>query len=355
MKKRISGAGAPADSGFHMPAEWMPHSGTFIAWPRRKGLWPDGMKDAEKGYAAVINAISEFEQATVIVHPRRLERARDLCGTSVSYIVMDHDDSWIRDNGPTIVLNGQGNRAAVAWKFNAWGEKYTPFHHDAEVAGKLGRILGLPVYEAPIILEGGSIHVDGQGTLVTTEECLLNPNRNPAWSREDITAVLEHFTGASKVIWLPKGLPGDETDGHVDNIACFTRPGQIAIQTYTDGEGASNSRRCLEILRTETDAAGRTMEIVEIPAPEERKHKGVALTLSYINYALVNGGLILPVFGGSSSRSDARAAGILSEIFPDRKIRTVDGLPIIKGGGNVHCITQQFPAGIADSSRGSRS
>ena len=206
----------------------------------------------------------------------------------------------------------------------------------------------MPVIHSPIVLEGGSIHSDGEGTILTTRECLLNKNRNPKLSKEEIETEVKNKLGASKIIWLKNGLYGDETDGHVDNVACFARPGVVIIQTCTDKEDPNYliSQENLEILRKEKDAKGRELTIIEIPNPPQRFYEEVRLTLSYLNFYFVNNGIILPVFGEDAKEYDEKAISILQEVFKDRVIRPVDGMPLIKEGGNVHCITQQMPEGI---------
>lgn len=337
----------PKELGFRMPAEWEPRLRTFMEWPVRSEVWADGLYTARIGYSNIAKAISEFEEIVMLTTPELVQEAKKMCGEKVKVIAMEQDDSWMRDNGPTFIINKSGDLAGINWSFNAWGEKYLPYNKDNEVASKILDIYNIEKFDAPIILEGGSIHVDGEGTLLTTEECLLNRNRNPNLNRGDIEAVLKDYLSITKILWLKKGLFGDETDGHVDNLACFAKPGVIVIQVCKDINDPNYELTIenLKLLENETDANGRKLEIVKIEQPPIRFFNGERLTLSYLNYYPVEGGIILPVFGGDATPTDNQAIETLQKLYPDRKIITVDGMPIIKGGGNVHCITQQMPLG----------
>lgn len=337
------------EKNYYMPAEWEQHERTLIEWPVKESLvWPENYNEVCAGYAKVAKAIAQFETVTMIVNENTAKEAEALCGEKVEYVVIPHNDAWCRDNGPTFLINKEKELSAVNWQFNAWGEKYTPFDLDNEVAPRILNHLQVPYVNSPIILEGGSIHVDGEGTLLTTRECLLNKNRNAHLSQEQIEEEVKEALKVSKIIWLNQGLFGDETDGHVDNVACFAKPGVILIQTCDDPEDPNYeiSKENLQILRNATDASGRKLEIIEIPQPPARCYREERLTLSYLNFYIVNGGIILPVFGGEAELADERAEEILKEVFPDRKIVAVDGMPLIKEGGNVHCITQQMPKGV---------
>ncbi|HWT76351.1 MAG TPA: agmatine deiminase family protein [Mobilitalea sp.] len=332
----------------YMPAEWEQHERTLMEWPVKASLvWPENYNEVIHGYAEVANAISEFEKVTVIVNEDTAEEARVLCSEKVELLIIPHNDAWCRDNGPTFLWNREKQLSAVNWQFNAWGERFIPYDLDNEVAPKVLSHYQVPYRNAPIVLEGGSIHVDGEGTLLTTEECLLNKNRNPHLGKEEIEDVVKHHIQVTKTIWLKQGLFGDETDGHVDNVACFARPGVILMQTCHDPEDPNYERteENLEILRNAADACGRNLEIIEIPQPPIRYYNDIRLTLSYLNFYFVNQGIILPIFGGDAADTDRKAEEILKTVFPERKIVTVDGMALIKEGGNVHCITQQMPAG----------
>lgn len=335
---------------FQMPAEWAPHERTLMAWPVRESMChPENYSQVCQGYAQIIQAISEFEPVTVIVCPGEealvsslLQPTTDM--SRITLMPLPHNDAWLRDSGPTFVRQTGGELTGISWRFNAWGGKYSPWDLDDALASAILHQMGIPCLEVPLVMEGGSIHSDGEGTLLTTEECLLNPNRNPGLSRSAIEDTLAQTLGVRSFIWLKRGLAGDETDGHVDNIACFAAPGKVIMQVChdPDDENAAITAENLAILHNARDAAGRPVEVVEIGQPPARCYEGKRLTLSYLNFYLVNGGLILPVFGGDASETDERAAATLAKLFPDRRIRRVDGMAIIAEGGNVHCTTQQM-------------
>lgn len=336
----------PADLGFTMPPEWRRHARTLMEWPVREALWPEPFEEILPAYASVVKAIARFEPVTLIVRPDRLEEAAQFCGDSAELLPIPHNDSWMRDNGPTFILNHQGELAGIDWIFNGWGNKFSA-DLDNGVASKLLSHLGVPRFEAPFIMEGGSLHVDGEGTLITTEECLLNTNRNPEMNRETIETKLRNYLGVQKIIWLKRGWIGDDTDGHVDNVACFARPGVIVTQVCSDplDENYAISQENLEILRNATDAMGRRFEIITIEQPSAAHYGDMLLTQSYLNFYFVNDGIILPLFGGGSTPTDRAAVETLTRIFPERTIQTIDGSIVARGGGNVHCLTQQVPVG----------
>jgi agmatine deiminase len=331
---------------YYMPAEWAEHERTFIEWPVKPSLiWPDNYAQVCSGYAETARAIASFETVTMIVNENTAAEAKGLCGEAIEYLTIPHNDAWCRDNGPTFVLNKAGQLAAVNWQFNAWGEKFARFELDNQVAPSLLEFYQISYYNASLILEGGSIHVDGEGTLMTTRECLLNKNRNPHLSKDQIEDELRSCLGIANFIWLERGLFGDETDGHVDNAACFAQPGVVLIQVCYDSNDPNYAltHENLEILKASRDASGRILEIIEVPQPPARYYQNERLTLSYLNFYFVNGGIILPVFGGDAEQTDKRASEILHNVFPARQILSVDGMNLINEGGNVHCITQQMP------------
>lgn len=334
----------PIELGFKMPPEWAGHQRTFMEWPVKEAEWPEPFEAVLPAFAAVVKAIARFEPVTVLANPHLTQEAARFCGPNIQILPMEHNDSWMRDNGPTFLINKLGELAGVNWIFSAWGGKF-PFKLDNLVAPKLLEYYQMPCFNAPLVMEGGSFHVDGEGALLTTAECLLNSNRNPHLKLEEIEAYLKKYLNITKTIWLNHGWIGDDTDGHVDNIACFAKPGIIITQVCND-PGDPNyeiSQENLEILKTATDAKGRSFKIIEIEQPPAAYYAGLRLTLSYLNFYFVNAGIILPIFGNEAS--DRAAFAILKKIFPERKIVTIDGLTIARGGGNVHCLTQQMPAG----------
>jgi len=341
----------PINLNFKMPPEWTKHARTFISWPIKASMcYPEDYDAVCKGYTEIIQAIAEFEPVTVLVSSEDLDKLSGLFqDEQIELLAIEHNDAWLRDNGPTFLIHNDGDIAGVNWRFNAWGGKYAPWDLDDLVANKILKHIGIKRFDAPLVMEGGSFHVDGEGTLLTTEQCLLNLNRNPDLTREQIETQLKKFLNIQKVVWLKKGLDGDETAGHVDNIACFAAPGKILLQICEDpkDENYEITKENLEILKKESDAQGRKFEIICIQQPPKVYDpvSKARLTLSYLNFYFVNKGIILPVFGGEAIESDLLAVQLLGKTFPQRRIRTVNGMAVIREGGNVHCTTQQMPAG----------
>lgn len=332
----------PAAEGFFMPAEWHPHDRCWMAWPCRQELWEDRIDDARAAYAEVAQAIAEFEPVTMVANHEDVAAASMKCGRGVDVLPMELDDSWMRDFGPTFLIDRKGNIAGSDWRFNAWGQKYEHYSKDARLAGNLLEYLKIRRLDAPFILEGGAIHCDGEGTVITTETVLLNPNRNPGMDKAEVEQALCDWLGASKVIWLPSGYHYDETDGHVDNVACFARPGVVLAASCPD-EGDPNFELLKaneEILRDVTDAKGRRLDVLMIDQPARMEEDGVRLASSYINFYIANGGIVMPSF---EDRRDAAARRAIAQAFPHRKVVQVPAIDIVRGGGGIHCITQQQP------------
>jgi agmatine deiminase len=305
------------------------------------------MLRARLAHATVARAISGFETVTVAVKPRDADEAQLMLGRGIEMLEVEIDDSWTRDSGPIFVGDGRDGVAGVHWRFNAWGNKYHGFENDAAFGRRVLEALDMRRYDGPMVLEGGSVAVDGQGTLITTEQCLLNPNRNPNLSRQQIEERLALYLGVTKVIWLGEGLEDDETDGHVDNIACFAAPGRVMVYAPREKGGLNDRvmRDNVARLKTARDAAGRVLEIIELPEPVRRaRHDGRRLDMSYINFYFANHGIVMPSFDDAM---DGVAAEIMEKAFPDRRIVQVPALDIVQGGGGIHCITQQQPAGKA--------
>jgi agmatine deiminase len=358
-------ASTPAADGYRMPGEFEEHQGCWIAWPERSDNWRLGAKPAQEAYAAVAEAINLSEPMTVAVSDGQFEHCRTVLSPSIRVVEISTDDAWIRDMGPSFVVDDSGGRRGVDWHFNAWGGLpgglYFPWDRDERVARKVLEVEGADRYRAPIVLEGGSIHVDGEGTVMATEECLLNANRNPDLSREQIEQALFEYLGAEKVIWLGRGVYNDETDGHVDNLACFARPG-VVLLTYAEDESDPQhaiSRDAEERLQRARDARGRSIEVVRLPSPgpititaEEAsgvdavagtlpRRGGDRLAASYANFYLGTSRLVFPLL---DERFDERAGEILRGCLPEREVIGVPAREILLGGGNIHCITQQVPA-----------
>ena len=338
-----------------------------MVWPERPDNWRLGAKPAQEAFSKVAEAICDHEPLTMVVSGGQYLNAREHLPAQVREVEMTTDDSWMRDTGPTFVINDAGELRGVDWRFNAWGGLegglYFPWDHDDLVARKVLEMEGVPMYRADFVLEGGSIDVDGQGTVLTTEECLLNHNRNPELTREEIERNLCEYLGADKVIWLPRGVYLDETDGHVDNFARFAAPGVVML-TWTDDRDDPQweiSNEALEVLQNTTDARGRKLEVVKLHQPGpiyitadeaagvdhipgvQPRVEGERLAGSYVNSFIGNGVVVLPVF---DDVHDEDAILTYKRLFPDREIVTVPGREILLGGGNVHCITQQEPSGV---------
>jgi agmatine deiminase len=336
----------PARDGFSMPAEWAQHVRTWMCWPCRVEVWggPDGLLRARQAFARVARAISTFEPVTMAARPEDVAEAKLACGGKAAIFPVALDDSWARDMGPTFLAGPDGARAGVAWQFNAWGNKYHPYTNDALLAGRILAEAHVAAYAAPLVCEGGAIHADGEGTLLATEQCLLNPNRNPNLTRQQIEERLALFTGARRIVWLGEGFSDDETDGHVDNIACFAAPGRVIVgvpasKAHRDYEPVMEAIRRLGEAR---DAAGRAFEIVGIAQPRKPRvdFRGRALQASYVNFTLPNGGVVMP---GFDDPADEPARAVLADCFAGRDILQIDALDIVEGGGGIHCITQQEP------------
>jgi agmatine deiminase len=365
----------PGEDGFRMPGEFEPHSGCWMAWPERPDNWRLKAEPAQRAFAGVAAAIAASEPVTVGASAAQLGNARLLLPGGVRVVELLTDDAWMRDTGPTFVVDERGRRRGVDWRFNAWGGLegglYASWDRDEQVAARVLEIEGAERYRAPFVLEGGAIHVDGEGTVLTTEQCLLNPNRNPDLSKADIESLLLDHLGAEKVLWLGDGVFADETDGHVDNIACFARPG-VVLLTWSDDPADPQheiSRDASARLEAATDARGRRLEVVTLPSPgpltisaeeaegvepaegTQPRRPGDRLAGSYVNFYLGNSRVVMPLL---DERLDEEAAAILRDCFPDREVVGVPAREILLGGGNVHCITQQVPeaaqAGAASES-----
>ncbi len=349
----------PDQAGYAMPAEFEPHAGCWMLWPARLTTWRAQAEPARSAFARVAAAIAQFEPVTIGARPEDVADARRRLPAAVRVVALPSDDSWIRDTGPTVLRNARGDRLAVQWRFNAYGGLYTPHDLDQRVAVRVAEIEGLPPVAAPFVLEGGAIHVDGAGTLLTTEECLLHPTRNPDLSRTEIESRLRDYTGARTVVWLGQGVVGDsDTNGHVDNLACFIAPGIVALAWEDDPADPQHavSVDALRRLERAVDAQGRHFEIVKLPMPapvtvrpEELVdptpiHRGVGqrLAASYANFYIANGGVVVPTF---DDPADAVALATLARAFPDRRVVGIPSREILLGGGNIHCITQQIPDG----------
>jgi agmatine deiminase len=356
----------PRADGFRMPAEWEPHAGCYVVWPERTDTWRLGAKPAQAAFAAVAEAIATAEPVTVLVSRSQWTNARERLPQHVRVVEMSTNDAWVRDTGPSFVVDDAGTLRGVSWDFNAWGGLrgglYFPWDADDLVGPKILDLERVRRYEPGFVLEGGSIEVDGEGTLLTTQECLLNANRNPHLTRHEIEQLLGEQLGVDTVIWLPHGVYRDETDGHIDNLARFVGPGQVML-TWTDDEDDPQweiSNAALRVLQSAVDSRGRSLEIIRIHQPgplsitteeasgidlvpgAQQRLAGERLAGSYVNSYIGDGMVVVPVF---DEPHDDTAVATYESLFPGRRVLTVPGREILLGGGNVHCITQQVPVG----------
>ena len=332
-----------------MPSEWQPHTRCWMVWPMEHQQWVD-FEAVEKNYASIANAIREFEPVTMVVDPVNAVSARKQCGANIKILELPNDDSWARDIAPTFLKHKDtGEIAGVDWRFNCWGGYYPGSRDDAQMASRILNHLDIPAYHSSLTLEGGAIHVDGEGTLITTESCALNPNRNWGEDKASVEEELRRATGCKNIIWLPgdpDSITGDMTDGHVDGILCFIKPGVVLIESDADKDNEFSkldreNRRALELA---TDANGKKFEIIDLEVDhscigldEESEH----FCASYVNFYIANGGIVMPKYGVPA---DDQAAELLASLFPERKVAMVDIRSIAPGGGGIHCITQQQPA-----------
>lgn len=352
----------PAADGYRMPAEWEEHSRSWMLWPFRSDVWRESARPAQAAFAEVAAAIARFEPVTVGVLPALVDDARQMLPSAVEVVPLEYNDAWVRDTGPTFLVDDREGLAGVDWPFNAWGGHYADFAADDALPQTILQRADAKPYRADLIMEGGALHTDGEGTLLVVEECLLHPSRNPHLSKGEIEERLKRYLNVQTVIWLPFGVEKDETAGHVDNLACFVRPGVVAL-TWTDDERDPQYARSLaaeQMLLASRDAAGRRLDVHRIHQPgplfmtdaeaatilpedgSRPRPGGDRLAASYINHYIANGGVIVPVF---DDPQDAPALAKLAELYPDREIVPVPGREILLGGGNVHCITQQQPKG----------
>lgn len=338
---------SPAHEGFAMPADWVAHARTWMCLPCREETWggDDAMLNAKQATARIARAISTFEPVMLAVRHEDMAAAKLATAGKVHLFETALDDSWARDTGPTFLCGRSGAEAAVQWQFNAWGNKYQPYSHDAGLASRIAVNANLPVYDAPIVCEGGAIHTDGEGTLITTEQCLLNANRNPGLTKPEMEDWLMRFTGVKKVIWLGEGFSDMETDGHVDNIACFAAPGKVIVGVPSSDSlpDARPVKEAIRRLKAARDARGRKIEVIELPQPRRVRFdwRGRVLQSSYVNFYIANGGIVMPAF---DDPNDDKAQALLAACFPDRDILQVEVLDLLQGGGGIHCIALGEPA-----------
>lgn len=339
----------PVPQDFRMPAEWEPHAGTWVSWPHRSASWPGRFEPVPDAFARMVAAIAPFEPVYINIGDsedlrRQAERCLNDVGAPMDRIhfhPIPTNDAWCRDHGPIIVDSDRG-QVVLDWDFNAWGDKYEPFESDDAVPARVAKTLDLPVVRPGMVLEGGSIEVNGRGTLITTESCLLNPNRNPSLTRKQIEQHLRHYLGASNIIWLPGGIEGDDTDGHIDDLARFVNPTTI-VAAVTDVRSDPDFNILHEnayLLKHAKDQDGQPFLVVPLPTPGVVIVEGERVPASYANFYVANGLVLVPTF---QSPFDDLAVDILRRLFPDRLVRGLDATDLIWGLGAFHCLTQQWP------------
>lgn len=335
-----------------MPAEWEPHRATWLAWPHNAETWPGQLEVIKDIWAQMVRAISPEEKVCLLVNDEQAQ-AEATHRLRLAGAVMEHVpiykiptvDAWIRDYGPIFILK-RGEKDGLAfndWVFNGWGGKYESYLEDDRVAKDIAKLLRVPVFEHTIVLEGGSIDVNGFGTCLTTEQCLLNPNRNRHLDRSEIERILGDHLGVNHFIWLGGGIVGDDTDGHVDDIARFVNPTTVVCVLEEDSrdENYAPLRENYERLRGARDQDGRKIDVVSLPQPGPVVYEGARLPASYANFYIANGVVLAPVF---NHPNDRLALGILGELFPDRKVVGLPCNALVLGLGAIHCVTQQEPA-----------
>jgi agmatine deiminase len=337
----VSELAGPPPAGSRPPAETAPHERTLLAWPtrtRRRSLWRARLDEARDAHATVARSVAHREPVTVVADPSDADDARRRCGEAVTLLEAPIDDSWVRDSGPVVVRGPDGVRRAVHFGFNAWGEKFTPYAHDAAIGGVLAEHLGLPCHRAPFVLEGGAVAHDGDGTVVTTERCLLNPNRNPGLVRADLEGLLGEWLGAERVVWLADAIAEDAgTDGHVDNVVAFLAPGRALLQGCDDDTNANHA--IARDNRERLAAAG--IDVVEVPVLPYAEVDGTRVPVPYVNLYPCNGAVVVPTCGHPA---DADVLDLVGACYPGREVVDAPGAVLAYGGGGVHCITQQVPA-----------
>ena len=338
VTRHVSSAKA---EGFRMPAEWEPHERCWMQWPFRSDfVWPD-LARTQDAYARVARAVSKFEPVTMIVPELALARAQSLCGESIDYLVMDLDDSWARDSGPIFVKRG-GELAASLFHFGAWGGKYPRVRNDAAVGHRVAEHLKIPTFTSNLFMEGGGVHVDGEGTILTSESCVLNENRNPGITKAEAERLLCDALGGEKVIWVPGDPADEETDGHIDGVACFVRPSvvlcEVGCRDFPDRYEVLQEN--VAALESATDACGRNLEILFIDEAYDAESRSSRFSRSFVNFYIANGGIVFPRYG---TRTDGLALDVVRRAFPDHAVEPVDVNDIAVAGGGIHCITQQQP------------
>ena len=349
----LSGGATPVALGYRMPAEWEPHRGTWLSWPHKEASWPGKFGPVPGIFAQMVRYLADHEEVHInVAGPEMEQEVRRVLADAgagsgnVFFHYNPTNDAWCRDHGPIFVQresNGTREQAVIDWRYNAWGDKYPPYDLDDAIPLRVAEEYGLPVFSPGIVMEGGSIDVNGRGTLLTTEACLLNPNRNPTLGRAEIERMLQAYLGVRHILWLGDGIEGDDTDGHVDDLTRFVNPTTVVTVIEDDPADANYEplRENLTRLQTMRDQDGTPLRVVPLPMPRPRYHEGQRLPASYANFYIANGVVLLPTY---DPERDERARATLQELFPTRRVIGIDCTDLVWGLGAFHCVTQQWPA-----------
>ena len=342
----------PKQLGYRFPAEWEPQAATWLSWAHKLESWPGKFEPVPFIYTNIVKAITHFQHVNINVNDEEMfedvTKRLTLAGVPKERFTLykiPTNDAWCRDHGPAFVVNpdAKEKKAIVDWGYNAWGGKYPPFDLDDVVPTKIAEQYNIPVFHPGIVMEGGAIDVNGKGCLLTTKACLLNPNRNPQLNQEQIEKYLIEYYGQEKILWLEDGIVGDDTDGHIDDLARFVNPSTIisCIEEDPQDENYEILQENLKLLRTLTDQNGKPFKIVETPMPGVVEYEGQRLPASYANFLIGNGFVLVPTF---NHPNDLRALNIIQQQFPERKVIGIDCVDLVWGLGTLHCISQQEPA-----------
>jgi agmatine deiminase len=344
--------GSPAALGYRMPAEWAPHRGTWLSWPHRESSWPDRFAPVPHVFVEIVRHLTPHEEVHINVDPQIAQSVEELLAPlalppgRVFLHESPTNDAWCRDHGPCFVqreVTGRREEAIVDWGYNAWGGKYPPFDLDDVIPTRIGAHFGIPVFHPGLVMEGGSLDVNGEGTLLTTESCLLNPNRNPGRSREQIEQALKDYLGVTNVLWLGDGIEGDDTDGHVDDLTRFTDPRTVVTVVEEDPQDKNHEplKDNLERLRGMRDQDGQPFRVVTLPMPKAMWVEDQRLPASYANFYIANKVVLMPLYDPAR---DDQARATLEELFPTRRVIGINSVDLVWGLGSFHCVTQQWPA-----------
>jgi agmatine deiminase len=347
---KIDFSGSPANAGFHFPAEWAPHTATWLSWPHKEESWPGKLATIYKPYCEFIKTVSEGELVRInVINEQMAAFAKeqlqlvDADLKRIEFFEFPTNDAWCRDHGPAFLINPDTKQKVIVdWGYNAWGNKYPPYDLDDVIPTKIGKHFNLPVYHPGIVMEGGSVDFNGKGTVLTTNACLLNKNRNPHLNQQQIETYLQNYYGVEQVLWLGDGIVGDDTDGHIDDITRFVNEDTVVtgIEENKNDENYHILQENLQTLKTMRLLNGKQLNIIELPMPDAVHYDGQRLPASYANFYISNAAVVVPTY---RSKNDDKALDILTTCFPDRKVIGIDSTDIIWGLGSFHCLSQQEP------------